>query len=504
MAMTKADARKLLAEFDKDKTAAVVLAKVPKGSGRGEGGKGLGSMYKKKAATKPKKSTSNTTGIATNKPVREKKVVKPKVVKPKVVKPKTAAKELTGTELLNILRKSDKYLDMKDYAIKKAIGGGKQATVPQLREAVNALAIKEIKEKSPKKPHKVEKTMKVSFMYENWKLSFTESTNTTFQAVFRDAALDLSLGYEISHFDIQDIKKYEVYDDDNELVTDYDVPISDYEDGTVFTIKKISKPKKPSPSHKSPKKPSPVKERELRSLHFTFLDTLYADGQTSLTITNWIGVPLEQIFNQAIFKFAETYPYLEDGNINHDYVLVEKLNPPQRDPVTKKIRDSRLVEDYDQPIGNFKEGTVFFIAEMEKKEVTPKKKPSPPKKPIKEPKKEKMDDIYLIFEARHMDPYGKKKETELKFKYTIKKGDYEAFYTIVDGFFTDEDVFKNVVGGVSDVLTKISFSPHLEDRIQRKIISINDLFRLDYVVEGISTISKNTFQIQYGIREDED
>ena len=98
----------------------------------------------------------------------------------------------------------------------------------------------------------------------------------------------------------------------------------------------------------------------------------------------------------------------------------------------------------------------------------------------------------------------KKKETELKFKYTIKKGDYEAFYTIVNGFFTDEDVFKNVVGGVSDVLTKISFSPHLEDQIQRKIISINDLFRLDYVVEGISTISKNTFQIQYEIREDED
>ena len=392
MAMTKADARKLLDEFAKDKTAELVLAKVPKGSGRGEGGKGLGSMYKKKAATKPKKSTSNTTGIATDKPVREKKVVKPKVVKPKIVKPKTAAKELTGTELLNILRKSDKYLDMKDYAIKKAIGGGKQATVPQLREAVNALAIKEIKEKSPKKPHKVEKTMKVSFMYENWKLSFTESTNTTFQAVFRDAALDLSLDYEISHFDIQDIKKYEVYDDDNELVTDYDVPISDYEDGTVFTIKKISKPKKPSPSHKSPKKPSPVKERELRSLHFTFLDTLYADGQTSLTITNWIGVPLEQIFNQAIFKFAETYPYLEDGNINHDYVLVEKLNPPQRDPVTKKIRDSRLVEDYDQPIGNFKEGTVFFIAKMEKKDkpVTPKKKTLKDQKPVKTPKEKMM------------------------------------------------------------------------------------------------------------------
>ena len=84
----------------------------------------------KKTTTKPK--------------VVSKKVTTKKIVK--IVNPSDSSSvqyvdlsELKGEQLMDILRKTPKYQNMNDYAIKKAIGGAKQATVPQLRTEVEKI-----------------------------------------------------------------------------------------------------------------------------------------------------------------------------------------------------------------------------------------------------------------------------------------------------------------------------------------------------------------------------
>ena len=105
----------------------------------------------KKTTTKPK--------------VVSKKVTTKKIVK--IVNPSDSSSvqyvdlsELKGEQLMDILRKTPKYQNMNDYAIKKAIGGAKQATVPQLRAEVEKITQipspvapnpKGDKKKSPKK-----------------------------------------------------------------------------------------------------------------------------------------------------------------------------------------------------------------------------------------------------------------------------------------------------------------------------------------------------------------
>ena len=107
----------------------------------------------KKTTTKPK--------------VVSKKVTTKKIVK--IVNPSDSSSvqyvdlsELKGEQLMDILRKTPKYQNMKDYAIKKAIGGAKQATVPQLRTEVEKitqipspvhLTPKEIKKNPQKKKY---------------------------------------------------------------------------------------------------------------------------------------------------------------------------------------------------------------------------------------------------------------------------------------------------------------------------------------------------------------
>jgi hypothetical protein len=59
---------------------------------------------------------------------------------------------MTGKELLQELKTFNQYKNQTDYYIKKSIGGGKLATVDQLKQELTKLSTtKLVKQKSPKK-----------------------------------------------------------------------------------------------------------------------------------------------------------------------------------------------------------------------------------------------------------------------------------------------------------------------------------------------------------------
>jgi hypothetical protein len=71
---------------------------------------------------------------------------------------------------------------------------------------------------------------------------------------------------------------------------------------------------------------------------------------TRLTIKNWIGAPLREVFSEALLKLSEIYPYsMSDTS---DYRLIEK---------STVLKKHIPIKDYNQPIGNFKEKTVLLI-----------------------------------------------------------------------------------------------------------------------------------------------
>ena len=57
----------------------------------------------------------------------------------------------------------------------------------------------------------------------------------------------------------------------------------------------------------------------MRTLIFTYMDS---GKPTRLTIKNWIGAPLREVFDETLLKLSEIYPYsMSDAS---DYRLIEK------------------------------------------------------------------------------------------------------------------------------------------------------------------------------------